>query len=73
MSKDANDREENPDENKRADYKRSLKRNHKGIVPLKKTVKLNDAYFFLLFGFTPCKAEQPLRGMELQEKEAQKD
>ena len=22
--------------------------------------------------FTPCKAEQPLRGMELQEKEAQK-
>ena len=24
-------------------------------------------------GFTPCKAEQPLRGMELQEKQAQKD
>ena len=24
-------------------------------------------------GFTPCKAEQPLQGMELQEKEAQKD
>ena len=23
--------------------------------------------------FTPCKAEQPLRGMELQEKEAQKN
>ena len=23
-------------------------------------------------GFTPCKAEQPLQGMELQEKEAQK-
>ena len=23
-------------------------------------------------GFTPCKAEQPLRGMELQEKESQK-
>ena len=23
-------------------------------------------------GFTPCKAERPLRGMELQEKEAQK-
>ena len=22
-------------------------------------------------GFTPCKAKQPLRGMELQEKEAQ--
>ena len=25
---------------------------------------------FLKLGFTPCKAEQPLRGMELQEKEA---
>ena len=24
-------------------------------------------------GFTPCKAEQPLQGMELHEKEAQKD
>ena len=23
-------------------------------------------------GFTPCKAEQPLQGVELQEKEAQK-
>ena len=23
-------------------------------------------------GFTPCKAEQPLQGIELQEKEAQK-
>ena len=29
--------------------------------------------FFLKFGFTPCKAEQPLQGMELQEKETQKD
>ena len=28
---------------------------------------------FLLLGFTPCKAKQPLRGMELQEKEAQND
>ena len=28
---------------------------------------------FFLLGFTPCKAEQPLRGMELQAKEAQKD
>ena len=27
-------------------------------------------FFFL--GFIPCKAEQPLRGMELQEKETQK-
>ena len=29
------------------------------------------SYFFLL-AFTPSKAEQPPRGMELQEKEAQK-
>ena len=28
---------------------------------------------FLKLGFTPCKAEQPLQGMEIQEKEAQKD
>ena len=27
---------------------------------------------FFLLGFTPCEAEQPLRGMELQEKEAHK-
>ena len=28
---------------------------------------------FFQFGFTSCKAEQPLQGMELQEKETQKD
>ena len=28
---------------------------------------------FFKLGFTPCKAEQPLQGMELQEKETQKD
>ena len=28
--------------------------------------------FFFKLGFTPCKDEQPLRGMELQEKKAQK-
>ena len=28
---------------------------------------------FKKLGFTPCKAEQPLQGMEIQEKEAQKD
>ena len=28
---------------------------------------------FFKLRFTPCKAEQPLRGMKLQEKEAQKD
>ena len=31
--------------------------------------------FFLKknMGFTPCKAEQPLQGLELQQKEASKD
>ena len=28
---------------------------------------------FFKLGFTPCQAEQPLKGMELQEKQAQKD
>ena len=28
--------------------------------------------FFKKLGFTPCKDEQPLRGIELQKKEAQK-
>ena len=28
---------------------------------------------FFKLRFTPCKAEQPLKDMELQEKEAQKD
>ena len=32
-----------------------------------------DHKTFFNWGFTPCKAEQPLKGMELQEKEAQKD
>ena len=34
-----------------------------------------DGFFILIsfsLGFTPCKAEQSLRGMELQEKEPQK-
>ena len=30
------------------------------------------AVFFFKLGFNPCKAEQPLWGMELQEKEAEK-
>ena len=30
-------------------------------------------HFFKKLGFTPCKAEQPLQGMELQEKESEKD
>ena len=29
-------------------------------------------WFFFKLGFTPCKAEQPLRGMEVKEKEARK-
>ena len=29
--------------------------------------------FYKKLGFTQCKADQPLQGMELQEKEAQKD
>ena len=30
-------------------------------------------FLFFKLGFTPCKAEQPVRGMELQEKEAHQD
>ena len=40
---------------------------HKG-----ESIQRNFFIFFKL-GVTPCKAEQPLQGMELQEKEAQKD
>ena len=31
------------------------------------------SFFFFKLGFTPCKAEQPLQGMELQEKKHKKD
>ena len=35
---------------------------------------INMSFFFSFsLGFTPCKAEQPLQDMELQEKETQKD
>ena len=37
------------------------------------TIKLQPTHCFLYLRFTLCKAQQPLRGMELQEKEAQKD
>ena len=37
----------------------------------RKVVSFSFFFFFKLV-FAPCKAEQPLRGMELQEKEAQK-
>ena len=33
---------------------------------------LKKKIFLFKLRFTPCKAEEPLRGMELQEKEAQK-
>ena len=33
----------------------------------------NVFFFFLKLGFTPCKAEQPLLAMELQEKKHKKD
>ena len=35
---------------------------------LKGPMEVNSSFFFFFsLGFTPCKAEQPLRGMELQE------
>ena len=35
--------------------------------------KISSATIVFSFGFTPCKAEQPLQGMELEDKEGQKD
>ena len=32
-----------------------------------------NSNFFFLWGFTPCKAKQPLRGMELQERKYKED
>ena len=43
------------------------------ILPWKYSDNLSFFWFFLKMELTPCKAEQPLQGMELQEKEAQKD
>ena len=31
-----------------------------------------ESFFFFKLGFTPCKAEQPVQGVELQEKEEEK-
>ena len=39
---------------------------------IRKTVGQFFCFFFKL-GLTPCEVEQPLEGMELQEKETQKD
>ena len=36
-------------------------------------VSLKLSGIFFLLGFTPCNAEQSLQGMQLQEKETQKD
>ena len=33
----------------------------------------NNTFFVFKLGFTPLKAEQPLRGMELQEKKQKND
>ena len=33
----------------------------------------SNLFFFFKLGFTPYQAEQPLQGMELQEKETQRD
>ena len=42
---------------------------HISTAPLKTSARNT---FFKKLGFIPCKVEKPLRGMELQEKEAQK-
>ena len=49
---------------------RCLFRLKKGLLGL--NILLIIVIFFLL-RFTPCKAKQPLQGIELQEKETQKD
>ena len=43
-------------------------------VQSKQDLRVKFYLYLILFkmGFTPCRAEQPLRDMELQEKEAQK-
>ena len=41
------------------------------ITPM--SLALSVCIFFLKLELTPCKAEQPLQGMELQEKEVLKD
>ena len=38
----------------------------------RETIELNPVSADIILNFTPCKAEQPLQGMNLQEKEAQK-
>ena len=45
----------------------------KAVINIPKNYYENIISDFLKLIFTPCKAEKPLRGMELQEKEVQKD
>ena len=51
--------------------------NLEGLAPSLLFFVCSFFLFFLFFegewGFTPCKAKQPLQGIELQEKEVQKD
>ena len=52
-----------------------LKNQYPNSIRGKMILDLSKQLFFIFskLGFTPCKAEQPLRNMELQEKESQKD
>ena len=50
----------------RADHPTNSK--HRGVFVYYKNLKNFMAFGFIELAFTPCKAEQPLRGMELQEK-----
>ena len=43
------------------------------LIILQINKNLRELFFFFKLGLTPCKAEQPRQGMELQEKETQKD
>ena len=57
--------------------KKNQNNNNYRIAHQKNHVKNNDDQTFNLFffylGFIPCKAEQPLWDMELEQKEPQKD
>ena len=47
---------------------------HRVVAYVFSTIEVSSFFFFFFkFVFTPCKAEQPLQGIELQEKETQKD
>ena len=58
------------------EYSTSKLQNYWKFHPNKTDAQAPDDSFSVSFfksGFTPCKAEWPLQGMELKEKEAQKD